>query len=62
MTIDPLMLSAWSAAAACAMLMGFAIQRGATCVVAAVDEWSTQRRSTRLRGFRFRVVPGAAVF
>jgi toxin CptA len=49
MTIDPLMLAAWIAAAACAALMGFAIQRGATCVVAAVDEWSTQRRSTRLR-------------
>lgn len=43
------MLAAWVAAAACAALMGFAIQRGATCVVAAVDEWSTQRRTTRLR-------------
>jgi hypothetical protein len=42
-------LAAWTAAAACAALMGFAIQRGATCVVAAVDEWSTQRRTTRLR-------------
>ena len=49
MNIDPLTLAAWAAAAACAGLMGFAIQRGATCVVAAVDEWSTQRRSTRLR-------------
>ena len=43
------MTAAWVAAAACACLMGFAIQRGATCVVAAVDEWSTQRRTTRLR-------------
>lgn len=42
-------LAAWAAAGGCAVLMGFAIQRGATCVVAAVDEWSTQRRTTRLR-------------
>jgi hypothetical protein len=42
-------LAAWAAAAAFAGLMGFAIQRGATCVVAAVDEWSTHRRTTRLR-------------
>lgn len=28
--------------------MGFAIQRGATCTVAAVDEWLTKRRATRL--------------
>ena len=31
-------------AAACAGLMGFAIQRGATCMVAAVDEVVTRRR------------------
>jgi toxin CptA len=49
MNADALMLAAWTAAASCAVLMGFAIQRGATCVVAAVDEWSTQRRTTRLR-------------
>lgn len=46
---DTVMAAAWAAAAACAVLMGFAIQRGATCVVAAVDEWCTQRRSARLR-------------
>ena len=49
MNADALMLAGWTAAAACAVLMGFAIQRGATCVVSAVDEWSTQRRTTRLR-------------
>lgn len=49
MNIDTWMTAAWVAAAACAALMGFAIQRGATCVVAAVDEWTTQRRTTRLR-------------
>src|SRR5574339_162625 len=35
-------------AAACAGLMGFAIQRGATCTVAAVDELLTQRKAGRL--------------
>ena len=33
---------------ACAGLMGFAIQRGATCTVAAVEEWMTRRRCTRI--------------
>ena len=32
----------------CAGVMGFAIQRGATCTVAAVDELVTRRRATRL--------------
>jgi len=32
----------------CAALMGFAIQRGATCMVAAVDEIVSTRRATRL--------------
>jgi len=32
----------------CAALMGFAIQRGATCMVAAVDEIVSKRRATRL--------------
>ena len=36
------------AAAACALLMGAAIQRGATCTVAAVNELIEQRRGTRL--------------
>lgn len=35
-------------ALACAALMGFAIQRGSTCTVAAVDEWRQTRRCTRL--------------
>ncbi len=35
-------------AALCAGLMGFAIQRGATCMVAAVDEVVTQRSANRL--------------
>jgi uncharacterized membrane protein YedE/YeeE len=35
-------------AAACAALMGFAIQRGGTCLVAAVDEVVSQRRASRL--------------
>jgi toxin CptA len=39
---------AFCAAAACAALMGFAIQRGATCTVAAVDQVLTQRRFKRL--------------
>lgn len=34
----------------CAALMGFAIQRGATCTVAAVDEVLTRRRVDRLLG------------
>src|SRR5437667_1414825 len=32
----------------CAGLMGFAIQRGATCTVAAVDEIVSKRRAQRL--------------
>jgi toxin CptA len=42
---------AFVAAAACAALMGFAIQRGATCAVAAVDEIVNRRRAHRLAGF-----------
>jgi toxin CptA len=38
----------WLAAALCVGLMGFAIQRGGTCTVAAVDEVLTQRRAQRL--------------
>ena len=39
---------AFGISAICAGLMGFAIQRGATCTVAAVDEWIGKRRATRL--------------
>jgi Sulphur transport len=39
---------AFGIAAACAAIMGYAIQRGATCMVAAVDEIVTHRRTTRL--------------
>ena len=39
---------AFGAAALAAATMGFAIQRGATCTVAAVDEIVTQRRASRL--------------
>ena len=35
-------------AALCAGVMGFAIQRGATCTVAAVDEWLRLRKARRL--------------
>lgn len=35
-------------AIACAAVMGFAIQRGGTCLVAAVDEVVSKRRATRL--------------
>ena len=35
-------------AALCAGVMGFAIQRGATCTVAAVDEWMRMRKARRL--------------
>jgi toxin CptA len=38
----------YTLAAVCAGLMGFAIQRGATCTVAAVDEIVTRRRAARL--------------
>jgi toxin CptA len=39
---------AFAAAAVCAGLMGFAIQRGATCTVAAVDEVISKRKGRRL--------------
>src|SRR3954463_9969130 len=39
---------AFAVAAVCAALMGFAIQRGATCTVAAVDEIVSKRRFQRL--------------
>jgi uncharacterized membrane protein YedE/YeeE len=39
---------AFAAAALCAVLMGFAIQRGATCTVAAVDEVLSKGRGQRL--------------
>lgn len=39
---------AFLAALSLAALMGYAIQRGATCTVAAVDEWMTSGRATRL--------------
>lgn len=42
------MVGAIIIAAICAGLMGFAIQRGGTCLVAAVDEIVTARRATRL--------------
>ncbi len=37
-------------AAVCAAIMGYAIQRGATCMVAAVNEVLTKRRATRILG------------
>ena len=40
--------AAFAVAALCALTMGFAIQRGATCTVAAVDELFAQRRASRL--------------
>ncbi len=44
-----LQTAAFAAAALCALTMGYAIQRGATCTVAAVDELLRQRRAARLR-------------
>src|SRR5213595_1701978 len=41
-------IAALTVAAICAALMGFAIQRGGTCLVAAVDEVVSERRATRL--------------
>jgi len=41
---------AFAVALLCAVVMGYAIQRGATCTVAAVDEVVTQRTGTRLLG------------
>ena len=42
------MILVWLVAILCVGLMGFAIQRGATCTVAAVDEVLTTRRAHRL--------------
>ncbi len=42
------MTAAWLVSILCVGVMGFAIQRGATCTVAAVDEVLTQRRALRL--------------
>lgn len=42
------MTAAWLVAILCVGLMGFAIQRGATCTVAAVDEVLNKRRAHRL--------------
>ena len=42
------MLGALAIAVVCAGLMGFAIQRGGTCLVAAVDEVVSKRRANRL--------------
>lgn len=45
----PLLLAAtWLAAMLCASIMGYAIQRGGTCTVAAMEELLLQRRATRL--------------
>jgi toxin CptA len=41
-------VAVWIAAMVCVGLMGFAIQRGATCTVAAVDEVLNKRRAYRL--------------
>lgn len=41
---------AFLVAALCAAVMGYAIQRGATCLVAAVDELLTKRRADRVLG------------
>jgi uncharacterized membrane protein YedE/YeeE len=47
--MQPMLLSAAVVVAvACAGLMGYAIQRGATCTVAAVDELLTKRKAKRL--------------
>lgn len=48
MTTPAIDTPAFALAAACAALMGFAIQRGATCTVAAVEEVMTRGRATRL--------------
>lgn len=42
------MTAAWLVAILCVGVMGFAIQRGGTCMVAAVDEVLSQRRAHRL--------------
>jgi toxin CptA len=43
-----MMVGALAIAVVCAGLMGFAIQRGGTCLVAAVDEVISKRRANRL--------------
>jgi Sulphur transport len=43
--------AAFAVAVLCAATMGFAIQRGATCTVAAVDELLTKRSARRLLAF-----------
>jgi len=43
-------IAAFAFAFACVALMGYAIQRGATCTVAAVDEALSKRRLNRLAG------------
>ncbi len=49
MTMNIVLTSiAFLASALCAGIMGFAIQRGATCTVAAVDEFVNKRRLRRL--------------
>jgi toxin CptA len=42
------MVGAFAVAAVCAGLMGFAIQRGGTCLLAAIDEVVSKRRANRL--------------
>ena len=42
------MTAVWLVAILSVGLMGFAIQRGGTCMVAAVDELLSQRRAHRL--------------
>lgn len=39
----------------CAALMGFAVTRGATCMVAAVDQLMRERRLSRLVAMRLMV-------
>ena len=41
-------IAAFGVALLCAAVMGLAIQRGSTCSVAAVEEWRSSRRFTRL--------------
>jgi toxin CptA len=51
MTTAPTMVlaAAFVVAFACVAVMGYAIQRGATCTVAAVDEWVNRKSWRRLR-------------
>lgn len=47
--MEPMLRGAtFALALICATVMGFAIQRGGTCTVAAVEEWLTARRLSRL--------------